>query len=563
MADIYRGSSIELPVEDLKEFLTTNKVESFLLEDIEEGKFDRRFGRDITLYLFQLPKDCIPALIPFIESKEYSNKNSMLHKVKQYNNILKSFKSKAPKQLQDLVSSLKLLIEERAYKFCLTEEKENNSFRLYRARNIDYSPYDARTESPATVTVTLSYSELGEKRTASIAIQSDDLTGTVEEILIKKGYSFTTKEQYEAYLFNLKRYQQIATNIGAQFVLKEKQKIYTELDSDVQEDRYYSRRSYQTYRPGARFVVDTNEDTKVGTILESITFFTQDQREGTVTLPMVDSLMVHVFSLDVHGTLNVDSTLLEPYKYKDDIYEDLVIPEKTKNCLDILLRSDSYKFDDIVDNKSGGVVVLSSGPAGCGKTLTAQVYAELIHKPLYSVQSSQLGLDTQNIEKNLRKVLNRASRWKATLLIDEADVFIRQRGDDLHQNAIVGVFLRVLETFEGVLFFTTNRFLDNKGEQFVDDAILSRCTAHIRYELPSQESVSEILEIQCDKLGLSLTEENKKAIIDELSDYQISGRDIRNVVKLSKLFASRSGSSELTLNVVKSVIPFHSTIQKK
>ncbi len=42
-------------------------------------------------------------------------------------------------------------------------------------------------------------------------------------------------------------------------------------------------------------------------------------------------------------------------------------------------------------------------------------------------------------------------------------------------NAVVGVFLRVLEYFNGLLFLTTNRIDD------IDEAIVSRCIALIKF----------------------------------------------------------------------------------
>jgi len=66
------------------------------------------------------------------------------------------------------------------------------------------------------------------------------------------------------------------------------------------------------------------------------------------------------------------------------------------------------------------------------------------------------------------------------MLIDEADVYIKRRQDDITMNAVVGVFLRVLEYFNGLLFLTTNRIDD------IDEAIVSRCIALIRFYSPTQ-----------------------------------------------------------------------------
>jgi predicted membrane protein len=47
------------------------------------------------------------------------------------------------------------------------------------------------------------------------------------------------------------------------------------------------------------------------------------------------------------------------------------------------------------------------------KTQTGEVYSEVVKRPLYAVQCSQLGTDEEELEKELREVLDRAARWKA------------------------------------------------------------------------------------------------------------------------------------------------------
>jgi SpoVK/Ycf46/Vps4 family AAA+-type ATPase len=61
-----------------------------------------------------------------------------------------------------------------------------------------------------------------------------------------------------------------------------------------------------------------------------------------------------------------------------------------------------------------------------------------------------------------------AERWKAVLLLDEADVYLSQQSHDRLYNSLVLVFLRKLEYYEGIMFLTTNRLKD------FDEAILSR-----------------------------------------------------------------------------------------
>lgn len=60
--------------------------------------------------------------------------------------------------------------------------------------------------------------------------------------------------------------------------------------------------------------------------------------------------------------------------------------------------------------------------------------------------------------------------------MDEADVFLERRSvHDLQRNALVSVFLRLLEYFQGILFLTTNRV-----ETF-DEAFQSRIHIALRY----------------------------------------------------------------------------------
>jgi SpoVK/Ycf46/Vps4 family AAA+-type ATPase len=128
----------------------------------------------------------------------------------------------------------------------------------------------------------------------------------------------------------------------------------------------------------------------------------------------------------------------------------------------------------------------------------------------------------------LKEALTRAQRWGAVMLIDEADVYIRQRSDDMTANAVVGVFLRVLEYFDGLLFLTTNRIDD------IDEAIVSRCIALIRYHAPDQLARERIWKVMSEQFALTLAPE----LITQLAQRfpQASGRDIKGLAKLVAKF---------------------------
>jgi SpoVK/Ycf46/Vps4 family AAA+-type ATPase len=144
------------------------------------------------------------------------------------------------------------------------------------------------------------------------------------------------------------------------------------------------------------------------------------------------------------------------------------------------------------------------------------------------VHSGQLGLNVGEMEKALKDVLTRAQRWGAVMLIDEADVYIKRRDNNIAMNAVVGVFLRVLEYFNGLLFLTTNRVDD------IDEAIVSRCIALIKYYPPDSEARRQIWKVMIDQFELNVDAH----LIDQLVECfpAATGRDIKGLSKLVAKF---------------------------
>ena len=235
-----------------------------------------------------------------------------------------------------------------------------------------------------------------------------------------------------------------------------------------------------------------------------------------------------MFHLDLHHHVWVHVDEMRPYRYQPQLKQKLVLPQEQTDLIDILTAEMDVLMDDIVQGKSGGTTVLCAGPPGVGKTLTAEVYSEIIQRPLYRVHSGQLGLNVGTMETALKDILTRAQRWGAVMLIDEADVYIKRRDDNIAMNAVVGVFLRVLEYFNGLLFLTTNRVDD------IDEAIVSRCIALIKYNPPDGDAKRRIWRVMAEQFGLGLDDR----LIDDLVEVfpDATGRDIKGLAKLTAKF---------------------------
>jgi hypothetical protein len=237
---------------------------------------------------------------------------------------------------------------------------------------------------------------------------------------------------------------------------------------------------------------------------------------------------VYLFHLEMHLNIWVHVQNIAEYQYKPNLRDKLVLPQEHRDLIDILTSDMNILMEDFVEGKSGGTTILCKGAPGLGKTLTAEVYSEVVGKPLYRVHSGQLGTSAASVQANLSEILKRAARWDSILLLDEADVYIRCRDNDLQHNAIVAEFLRTLEYFSGLLFMTTNRNDD------VDDAILSRCIAIIKYEAPPKEDAMRLWKALAQQFDIDLPD----ALIDELTEIyaNASGRDIKELLKLTSKF---------------------------
>jgi hypothetical protein len=256
--------------------------------------------------------------------------------------------------------------------------------------------------------------------------------------------------------------------------------------------------------------------------------------KGDEAISLPEHPIVYMYDLQAHEEVIVHIADIAPYKYQTEIGKLLVLPKDEKRLLEVLREGIHLSDRDVISGKTGGCLIIIRGDPGLGKTLSAQVFAEENERPLYEVQCAQLGIQPAEVEKNLRKALLRARRWNAILLINEADVYVRKRGEDIVQNAIVGVFLRLLESLDGICFLTTNQGTT------IDDAIYSRAMVHLKYDYPDEEGRFAICRDQSKLQKLPITDEVARALTKK---HRLSGRDIRQLVKLARLLHLSEGNS--------------------
>jgi hypothetical protein len=417
----------------------------------------------------------------------------------------------------------------------------------YVVTRLDYAP--PSNDETGRVFIELKANARGVITSTTLRISAADIIGkTVAEIFAAKGFLKETRELVGAFDQTEARYFAWRGRYGVQFSGKGTG-FYTEDPNSSHRDTDWSRKDVVVLSSGGgsgRLVNDEGVLSTRALALEvtgdilgqylkkaaksNLYDAETEVEESKAAIPegLFRRIPVHpymlMFHLELHHHVWVHADDMTPYAYQPELKRKLILPEEHTDLIDILTAEMDVLMDDIVAGKSGGTTVLCAGPPGVGKTLTAEVYAEIIQRPLYRVHSGQLGLSVAAMESALKEALMRAQRWGAVMLIDEADVYIKRRDDDMAMNAVVGVFLRVLEYFNGLLFLTTNRIDD------IDEAIVSRCIALIRFHPPDDEARRKIWAVMTDQFGLTVDAQLINALVETFP--ATSGRDIKGLAKL-------------------------------
>lgn len=176
--------------------------------------------------------------------------------------------------------------------------------------------------------------------------------------------------------------------------------------------------------------------------------------------------------------------------------DEVVLSEENRNTLEDVLEQ--HHRGDLL--KSYGLrpadKILFCGPPGCGKTLTAEVLALELGRPLAvvrmdSVVSSYLG----ETAANLRKVFDFIDSTPMVALFDEFDALGKEREDSSEHGElkrVVNAVLQMLDAYQGksLIIAATNH------ERMLDSAIWRRFEEVLVFNLPTKEELLQLLQIK-------------------------------------------------------------------
>jgi len=180
---------------------------------------------------------------------------------------------------------------------------------------------------------------------------------------------------------------------------------------------------------------------------------------------------------------------------------DVIIPAADKQLISqIITKCRSDKRRDLEnwgfkeESNKQGVVLLLYGPPGTGKTFTAGAIANELHRDLLSLNVPELrnkyyGETEKLIKKAFCEMREMAVKDSnaPVFLLNEADQLIHKRIASTStcstiENSIQSIILEELETFPGILIFTTNL------ESNLDEAFFRRLDLKFKFKLPDLDS---------------------------------------------------------------------------
>lgn len=224
-------------------------------------------------------------------------------------------------------------------------------------------------------------------------------------------------------------------------------------------------------------------------------------------------------------------------------FDDIILNEATYDAIqDVLalyekreLLFDTWGLGKVhkKQNRSG---INLYGASGTGKSMVAHAIANQLGRKLLTVDYSQIESKyVGETSKNLVNMFQYAQETKSIIFFDEADALLSRRvtnmsnSTDVSVNQTRSVLLVLINEYDDLILFASN-FITN-----YDQAFLRRILAHIKFELPDEESRFKLWERYIPKE--MPTDADISSLAKKYSG--ISGSDIANAVLIASLRAAR------------------------
>jgi SpoVK/Ycf46/Vps4 family AAA+-type ATPase len=202
--------------------------------------------------------------------------------------------------------------------------------------------------------------------------------------------------------------------------------------------------------------------------------------------------------------------VVDPTHDKNDV---VLSAQNTQSFLELL---EEFRHGDTLRRHGLPVAskLLFCGPPGCGKTLTAEIFARETGLPLLvarldAIISSFLG----ETASNLRKLFEEVERRPCVLFLDEFDALARTRGDGAEHNEmrrVVNSLLMLIDRYKGRGFIIAA----TNVEESLDDAIWRRFDDVIVFDLPEERQLRRLIELKTRNFPIKfdLSERIKRVI---------------------------------------------------
>ena len=240
----------------------------------------------------------------------------------------------------------------------------------------------------------------------------------------------------------------------------------------------------------------------------------------------------------------------------ENTWDDLIIPEQDKQMIiDICKQQkiknivfEKWKLEKRI-NYGRGLSFLFSGPPGTGKTMAAGIIAnemglELYRADLSRIVSKYIG----ETEKNLSNLFDEAEKSNSILLFDETDALFSQRtsvkdAKDRGANLEISYLLQRMENHSGICIMTTN-YIEN-----IDKAFFRRISYVFHFPKPNKKDRKKIWK---NIFGANVPLD-KNIDFDFISNFELSGGSIKNIVISACLKAAQTKSKVDMSHILKSV----------